>query len=121
MGVHNLSQGWMTNVGFESTRARQVLQRARVSPVLVQKTLGVQSEERARSSWAPAYDEKLAMSGTRQDGLAVTERRHLREAYWFWPTFGIWTTATEYTVAPGEYERYAKQPGQRSESSVPIP
>jgi hypothetical protein len=82
MGVHHLSQGLMTNVGFDSTWPRQVSQRtAEVSPVLVQRVSGEQSEERARSSWVPAYDEKLATSGTRQDGLVAAERQHLREAY----------------------------------------
>ena len=122
MGVHHLSQCLMRNVGFDSTRPRQVSQRAAgVSPVLEQRVSGEQSEEMDRSSWAPGHDEKLAMSGTRQDGLAVAERRRLRGTYWFWSAFGIRTTATEYTAAPGEYGRYVQQRGQRGESSVPIP
>jgi hypothetical protein len=122
MGVHQLSQSLMRYVEFHSMRPRQVSQRtAGVSPVLVQRTSGEKSEERARSSWVPAYDENLAMSGTRQDGLVLAERWHLREACWFWSPFEIRTTATEYTVALGEYGRYEQLRGRRGESLMPIP
>jgi len=75
MGVHHhLGLCLIMNAGLDLTQVWQVSWGAVGMPPILAMILRVQRGETAHSSWAPAYDEQLAMLGTSWRGLVVTER-----------------------------------------------